>query len=288
MIPALLTAVLLAGPASASSESPVAPAAGVATEARLDLNAADAASLAGLDGVGPGVADAIVSLREERGRLGSVEALRVLDLDEATLDALRAGTEVAVMPLVKTQGGKKYGSVDEVMAEFTGEPTITQVQQLAMNYSNTHPDMVARWLKASRSAFLLPRVDLKYRKDLYLNEDFDYIDDGGDQIRDTTTGDIDNNDVYEVKLQWNLQKLIMSSERIRVISESQDVAKLRDKTLEEVTRLFFDRRRHQIDMLLTPPTGLQDQIEAELRLQELTANLDAFTGGAFSAGLPAN
>ena len=55
--------------------------------------------------------------------------------------------------------------------------------------------------------------------------------------------------------------------------------------LDEVTRLYFDRRRLQVDMLLKASPDLKAQLENELRLQELTANLDAYTGGAFSAAL---
>lgn len=273
MLAAALSLALLALPARAGAE-------------RLDLNTAPAADLARLDGVDPGEAERVVALRESRGGLPSVEALRVLDLDEATLDALRAGTEVA-MPVVKVQGQKRYGSAAEVLAEFAGEPSVNQVQQMAMRYSTTHPDMVARWLSASRSTFLLPQVDLKYQKDLDLNEDYTYTEEeNGDLAQDLVSGDVDNNDTYEIKLGWDLNKLIMSSERIRVIGEAQDVAKLRDKVLEEVTRLYFDRRRFQVEQLLNPPGALQAQIEAELRMQELTANIDAFTGGEFSASLP--
>jgi hypothetical protein len=76
----------------------------------------------------------------------------------------------------------------------------------------------------------------------------------------------------------------MSSERIRVISETQDVVKLRDKILDEATRLYFDRRRLQVDILMN--TGdVKTQIKNELRLQELTAQLDAYTGGRFSKAL---
>ena len=52
-----------------------------------------------------------------------------------------------------------------------------------------------------------------------------------------------------------------------------------------MTRLYFDRRRLQVDQLLKPPRSIEDQIENELRLQEMTANLDALTGGAFSASI---
>jgi hypothetical protein len=72
-----------------------------------------------------------------------------------------------------------------------------------------------------------------------------------------------------------------------VISEAQDIVKLRDKVLGEVTRLYFDRRRLQIDGLLNPPNDLRAQIDDELRLMEFTAQLDALTGGAFSAAVAA-
>ena len=78
----------------------------------------------------------------------------------------------------------------------------------------------------------------------------------------------------------------MSSEQIRVINEAQDIVKLRDRVLDEVTRLYFDRRRLQVDILLDTGADLRSRIENELRLQELTANLDALTGGTFSASLP--
>ncbi len=56
------------------------------------------------------------------------------------------------------------------------------------------------------------------------------------------------------------------------------MVQLRDDVLNEVTRLYFDRRNLQIDMLLYPPEDIRDRIEKELRLQELTAEIDALTG----------
>ena len=60
---------------------------------------------------------------------------------------------------------------------------------------------------------------------------------------------------------------------------------LLEKVLGEVTRLYFERRRLQVDMLLNPKSDLLGQVKDELRLRELTANVDALTGGRFSAGL---
>jgi len=62
---------------------------------------------------------------------------------------------------------------------------------------------------------------------------------------------------------------------------------LRDDVLDEVTRLFFERRHVQIDFLLRAPESLQESIERELKLQELTADIDALTGGYLSVSLKA-
>ena len=94
-----------------------------------------------------------------------------------------------------------------------------------------------------------------------------------------------NDDKVVVRLEWRLDKLVMSSEQIRVINETGKANKMREKVLDEVTRLYFDRRRLQVENLLDPPSSLSDRIEMELRLQEMTANLDALTGGQFSASI---
>ena len=63
------------------------------------------------------------------------------------------------------------------------------------------------------------------------------------------------------------------------------VVQLRDDVLDEVTRLYFERRRLQINLFLDPPKELKDKIEKDLRLQELTAGVDALTGGYLSGAL---
>ena len=60
---------------------------------------------------------------------------------------------------------------------------------------------------------------------------------------------------------------------------------LRDDILDEITRTYFERRRLQIDSYMSPPEDLKLKLEKELRIQELTADLDALTGGCFSERL---
>ena len=53
--------------------------------------------------------------------------------------------------------------------------------------------------------------------------------------------------------------------------------------LREVTSLYFTRRRLMTAMVLNPPQSPNEQITEQLRLDEITANIDALTGGFFTA-----
>lgn len=269
---------VLATPASASD--------------RVPLDRATAAELAAIPGVGPELADRIVALRTERGgRLDSVEVLRVVPgMTGDALDALRQRTSGSVrVPIAQARA---FSSADEVLRQFDNEPTIQQVQSWANDYAKTSPELVDRWLRQSRAFAALPEVDLEYQLDDGWDKDWLYKSEDGavdapdeDVFEAPYSVGADQDRTYEIQLSWNLNELVMSSERIRVISETQDIVKLRDKVLSEVTSLYFERRKLQVDMLLSPKSELRAQVSDQLRLAEMTANLDALTGGRFSAAL---
>lgn len=249
----------------------------------VPLNGASIEELAAIEGVEAGDAVAVVELREERGRFNSVEELRVLPMSPETLDALRRNVTLDVELPAKSK--KTYKSVDEILAVFDPEPSVQDVQQMAMDYTYTHRDQVEAWMRATKTGPALPQLKLKYRYADVFKQDFTYRDATAFDLDD---GEVDQGHLAEVQVKWELNELVMSSEKIRVISETQDVAKLRDKVLSDVTRLYFDRRRLQVDMLLNPSNDMRTQLENQLRLMELTAELDAYTGGAFSAAVVAS
>ena len=256
--------------------------------APVDLSTTTAEALAQAADIDSELAQAVVALRNERGSLASLEALRVLPgMDDATLGKLRHSTIVTLdLPVQKQR--RTWKSVDEVLGWFDDEPNIANVQEMAMHYSHTHRAQVESWLAASKNAPKLPELQFRYYYYDRLNSGFKYeVDDDGDALAQQDDADTDKDHVYQITLKWRLDELMMSSERIRVISESQDVVKLRDKVLGEVTRIYFDRRRLQVDTLLSPSSDIKSQVEDQLRLMELTAELDAFTGGEFSRAVSA-
>ncbi len=259
----------------------------------LLLNKASAAEFASLDGVDADSAERIVSLREARGRLGSVEELRVIGtLGMVGLQSLRERTAVQVeMPLGAST--ETFETAADVLTQFDGEPSVQQVHQWANTYAKTSPDLVQRWLAASKSFAALPQLTLEYRFRDGWDQDFLYRTSDGlealspdeDVFPTLEDGGRDQDAWYLVRMRWDLQELVMSSERIRVISEAQDIAKLRDRVLSQATQLYFERRRLQVEMLLAPRGDIMGQVKDQLRLMELTANLDALTGGAYSSAL---
>lgn len=258
---------------------------------RVSLNRGSAAELAAIEGVGPALAEQIVALRATRA-VTSVEALRAIPgITDASLDALRSRTTVDLA--LPTAAANQFQSVDEVLAHFANEPTVQQSQAWAADYARTNPVMVDRWLAASRSFAALPQLTLDYQLDQGWDQDFFYVAEDGSalQLPDQTPvalledAGVDQDVTYQVQARWELDKLVMSSERIRMLQEAQDISKLRDKVMQDVTELYFERRRLQVDMLLNPSSDLKKQVRDTLQLQELTAGLDALTGGAFSAAL---
>lgn len=255
--------------------------AALAADGRVSLQSGTAAEFARIEGVSPEIAEAIVALRTSRGQLATVEELRVLPgVDGAVLDALRGHTDVTVsFPM---GASSRYDSPEQVLAEFAKEPTVQDVQRWTNDYAQTSPELVEQWLRQSRLFGALPELKVGYANAYAYDLDWDYLSDQT-QTLDQAAEDVDQD--WKVEVKWELDKLVMSSERIRVISEVGDVVKLRDKVLSEATTVYFERRRLQVEMLLNPKADLRGQVIDQLRLMELTANLDAMTGGMFSATL---
>lgn len=183
--------------------------------------------------------------------------------------------------------------VQAVLARFQGEPTVDQVQGWAALVARVDPRTVGRWLADAHRFAALPELRLEYGFGDDWSNDYDTFDAFGnpptseasatEQVR-TSSGTGRTQDVG-VKATWDLPGLVMSSERLRAIDQAIDAAKLRGTLLEEVTRLYFARRRLQVDMLLAPRLDTQGRVDDSLKLGELTAQLDAYTGGRFREAL---
>ncbi len=86
-----------------------------------------------------------------------------------------------------------------------------------------------------------------------------------------------------LRLDWSLSELLWHRNQQYISTEvRRNLVPHRKSVLEEVTLYYFDRRSLRIDMILNPPADPFTRMEMLIRLQELDARIDAFTGGYFT------
>jgi hypothetical protein len=60
------------------------------------------------------------------------------------------------------------------------------------------------------------------------------------------------------------------------------VVQLRNDILDELNKIYFERRKVKMELAHFSQQDPKKDLEKRLRLEELTASLDALTGGYFS------
>jgi hypothetical protein len=86
-----------------------------------------------------------------------------------------------------------------------------------------------------------------------------------------------------MSLRWQLDDLVFNPAELTVSGEVEDRLRLRESVLLDVTRLYYDRLRAERQMLAEGDAARRGELA--LRVEELTAELDFYTGGRFSAAV---
>ena len=167
--------------------------------------------------------------------------------------------------------------------DFTTEPDIRQVQKAAIEYAEVNPEKDCPLEKTSGKKALLPQMSIgidRNTADLWHWE-------GGSTTK--TDDDIlrrgrDTVD-WDMTLSWDLGDLIWNNDQTSIDTRSKLMVQLRGDILDETTRTYFERLRVKKELNKLKPENQEKIEEKKLRLEELTANLDALTGGYFSRNL---
>jgi hypothetical protein len=102
------------------------------------------------------------------------------------------------------------------------------------------------------------------------------------QLADHDEERSDDNEL-SLTLTWEFADLAYHPEQIDISREAREIIELRDDVLDEITQLYFERRR-----VLAELAAAESPAEAtrlRLRAAELAAGIDAWTGGWFSRAL---
>lgn len=171
--------------------------------------------------------------------------------------------------------------VQDGLRALEAEPTIQEVHRAALRFYHAEPETIDSLRSRAAWKYALPDVNVRFRR----SDNGVFID-----KKDLLQGDInqdyliskDESEGAVTELQvsgtWSLSRLLFNPEVLDVSS----MAALQEGVLKEVTRLYYTRRRLQIDLILSPPRDPGTKLSKELRIEQLTATLDALTQNLFS------
>ncbi|MBI3316139.1 MAG: hypothetical protein HYZ87_04115, partial [Candidatus Omnitrophica bacterium] len=181
---------------------------------------------------------------------------------------------------VKTEDKESRLKARDFLERFRGEPSIHEVQQAAIQFAEVHPRKIQEWRAAAARKAWMPKLSMGADLDKDQNVD---LDRGGTNDPDRfIIGPDEERLNWSVSLNWDFGDLIWNGDQTSIDTRSKLMVELREDVLNEVTHLYFERRRLLAEMTMSPPRDLAVEVEKELRLEELTAGIDAMTGGYFS------
>jgi len=184
----------------------------------------------------------------------------------ATGDGLYKAPQSKIINIVRQADVSK-----DIFNMFNGEPTITDVQRAAIKYAEVHPDKIKTWRRQARAKAFLPEVTLSYDKTV--------------SVSTSSNNFVVGPEDWGVSFKWNVGDFVFSDDQTNIDVRSRLMVQLRDDILDDVTRLYYERRRLKIDLFTSVPKNSKERYDKLLRLEELTANIDALTGGFFSSNI---
>lgn len=158
-------------------------------------------------------------------------------------------------------------SPEKLLKSFNNEPSIQEVQQMAIQYCEVSDQKIKDWRRRANVKAFMPEVSLGYDTNIWGSSS------GACFVGPKT---------WDVNLSWDLSELVYSSDQTSIDTRSKLMVQLRNDILSEVTRIYFERRKLQMELNTKKDINSQEELDKKLRLEELTALLDRLTGGQFS------
>jgi hypothetical protein len=147
------------------------------------------------------------------------------------------------------------------------EPHIDELIKVILHYNEVNPEKIKRWRKALKLRALMPKFDLDYSKTMnYDSKSYRYIR----GPRDWGAG-----------LSWDLSELLWNSYEDDVDTRARLDTQMRLDMIDEINRIYFERLRVRRELSLSG-LSTDEAFSRNVRMAELTAALDGYSGGWFS------
>ena len=162
----------------------------------------------------------------------------------------------------------------EAAGRAAGEPSLQQLQRAAVLRSGSDPARSLAWIRRARLAFVLPTMQVSV--DHHVDNGWQLDRQAGDP--DDLRADVGTAQIYKLRATWELDRVIFNPDELRAARAHLDELDWRRQLLVEVTRLYFERRRLQVESRLVTAKDGEAMIARQLRIAELEGLLSAMTG----------
>jgi len=171
----------------------------------------------------------------------------------------------------QAEGFKK--EQDKVLEQIMRKlPSINEVQQSALDYNEIGPEKIIKWRKSLKYRALMPTVSLDYDKTIYGTAG------GATYDGRCYVGPYD----WGISVSWDLANMVWNSYEDDIDTRSRLNTQMRKYTMDKVNEAFFELVKLYLEQKSLPREKQEEKIAKELRIKELSAVLDAYTGGYFS------
>ncbi len=180
---------------------------------------------------------------------------------------------------------------EALQKKFRDEPTIGQVHKWVIEYAEVHPNKIKEWRRLAQKKAWLPDLDIGLdggTTRTIADSVYGSSSNGGADHIGPNDKSFDQDLNWDVSLKWKLGDLLWNSDQTSIDSRSKLMVELREDLLDQVTRLYFERRRLQFELAKQSEPDPQWLLDQDMRIEELTALIDAMTGGKFSKAFTTN
>jgi len=167
----------------------------------------------------------------------------------------------------QNKNAQEVSSNKNLLASFDNEPAITEVQNMAVAYAEVSNEKIRDWRRKAGMKAIIPTLSFGYNNNVY-----------GTSKGEFSEGPRD----WDFNVSWDLADLIYNDAQTSIDVRSKLMVQLRNDILSEVTRLYFERRKLQVELISDNGIAQKDKLDKELKLMELSALLDRLTGGNFT------
>ena len=198
--------------------------------------------------------------------------------DISSLDFDSQGTLFVATPrgLFKKDNNTGLAAVCALEGILAGIPSIQQVQEAALAWNEVHPEKIKEWRNRLKLKGLFPRLSLNYSKKVWGTAGTGTYD------GKAFVGPRD----WNMGLTWDLGDILWHSSHTSIDVRSRLNTQLRNNVLDDVSGLYFAWIRQRLDLENIAADDPEGRLKSKLRLSELAAGLDAYTGGFFSRMIP--